>query len=134
MRHLATAVLLLALATPAMAQAPRVTGGQEPGALAGTAYVPSTHTPGCGGILCDGNDPRVAAAPPKPCAAIICGDVPFTASDARRLQDEQARAAAAASPAPPPAAPAKRMRRAKAKAHAPKTVATRTPAPAEPAQ
>lgn len=116
---------------------------QDPGArAAGGSYVPSTHSPGCKGLLCDSDDPRRApgAPPPPACEGLLCVVSPYalqrpvTAGDVQRIQEEQARATAAAAAAPSePEAKGSHKRRkartAKTKSDKAKSVVARTPDP-----
>lgn len=131
-RHVAFVAVLAMSAVPAW-QAARAQG-QEPGAMAGSSYLPSTHTKGCSGIICDGNDPERApgAAAPPACQGLICGMTPYsmsrpvTAAEAQRIQQEQARVPAAPVAATEPSTKPKRSARRK---KAVKTAAARTPDP-----
>lgn len=104
-----------------LAAGPVARAQQDPGArAAGGSYVPSTHSPGCKGVLCDSDDPRRApgAPPPPACEGLLCVVSPYalqrpvSAGDVQRVQEEQARTAAAAAAAPSePAAKSPHKRR-----------------------
>jgi hypothetical protein len=154
----ALAGVLLAGLGAASAQTPAPTGqfGQR---TASGGYVPSSHDPGCAGLLCSplpsttgpGGVARNPSevAPPPPCQGLICGltpygmQRPYTAAEAAEVERQRAAAQAQIAAAPPPeaAAPVRRVRkhrkvvakvaRTAAPKAAPAAAAARTPAPAD---
>ncbi len=129
------ALLCAVLVGSASAFAQTAPTGQFGQRTSGGAYVPSTHDPGCAGLLCNplpsttpggvASNPSEVAAPP-PCQGLLCSVTPYsmqrpyTAAEAAEIERQRAAALAQqAAAAPPEAAPVRHVRKRRKIAKAP---------------